>query len=95
MAEAIADLGKGGLNTDLPPMITAPNQFTDCLNVRFDDNAVQTITGETTHRVVTSAPNYGIHWRRPDQGYNIFAKNGTIYRIDSAGPTNDQLTLAS
>lgn len=89
--EPIADLGKGGLNTDTPPMILAPNQFTDCLNARFTDNSVQTINGETTHRVITSAPNYGIHWRRPDQGYNIFAKNGTIYRVDAAGSQSTML----
>jgi len=78
MATAITDLGKGGLNTDLSPLIVPPNVFSDVLNVRFDDNAVQTITGEAAYRTVSITPDYGIHWKRPDQGYNIFAKNGAI-----------------
>jgi len=85
MAEQIRDLGKGGLNTDLAPVIVPMNTFTDVMNVRFDDDSVQTITGETTSRVVAIGPDYGIHWRRPDQGYNIFAKNGNIVRVDASG----------
>jgi hypothetical protein len=85
MAEQIRQLGAGGLNTDTPPMIVPPNTFTDVLNVRFFDDSVQTITGETTGRIVGIAPDFGVHWRRPDQGYNIFAKNGNFVRVDSAG----------
>jgi hypothetical protein len=85
MATPIADLGKGGLNTDLSPLIVPPNVFSDVLNVRFDDNAVQTITGEAAYRTIGLQPTYGIHWKRPDQGYNIFAKNGGIIRVDAAG----------
>jgi len=85
MATPIEQLGKGGLNTDLPPMIVPQNTFTDVLNVRFDDEAVSTITGESIYRTVSIAPDYGIHWRRPDQGYNIFAKDGNVVRVDAAG----------
>jgi len=92
MATPVEQLGRGGLNTDLPPMIVPPNTFTDLLNVRFDDESVQTTTGETTSRVVTITPDYGIHWRRPDQGYNIFAKNGNIVRVDAAGNQSTMYT---
>jgi hypothetical protein len=92
MATPITDLGKGGLNTDLSPLIVPPNVFSDVLNVRFDDNAVQTITGEAAYRTVAIAPDYGIHWKRPDQSYNIFAKNGNIVRVDAAGNTSSMLT---
>jgi len=85
MAEQIKDLGKGGLNTDVSPLILPPNVFSDVLNVRFDDNAVQTITGEAAYRTVSIEPDFGIHWKRPDQGYNIFAKDGNISRVDAAG----------
>ena len=91
MAEQIKELGKGGWNSDIPSMIVPMNTFTDVLNVRFDDEAVQTTTGETTYRVVSTSPDYGIHWRRPDQGYNIFAKNGNIKRVDAAGNISDML----
>lgn len=92
MATPIAELGKGGLNTDLSPLIVPPNVFSDALNVRFDDNAVQTTTGETAYRTVSIAPDFGIHWKRPDQGYNIFAKNGNIVRVDAAGNTSSMFS---
>lgn len=85
MAEQIKQLGAGGLNTDTPPMIVPLNTFTDVLNVRFYDDSVQTITGETTGRLLSIPADFGVHWRRPDQGYNIFAKDGNFIRVDSAG----------
>jgi len=94
MATPITDLGKGGLNTDLSPLIVPPNVFSDVLNVRFDDNAVQTITGEGAYRTVAITPDYGIHWKRPDQGYNIFAKNGFIVRVDAAGNSSSMFSSA-
>jgi len=93
MAEQIKDLGQGGLNTDLPAMLVPMNTFTDCLNVRFNNNAVETITGEALGRTVSIAPNFGIHWKRPDQGYNIFIKDGNAVRVDAAG--NSSAMLAS
>jgi hypothetical protein len=94
MAEQIKQLGAGGLNTDTPQMIVPPNTFTDVLNVRFYDDSVQTTTGETTSNVVSIAPDFGVHWRRPDQGYNIFAKNGNFIRIDSAGNQSSMFSSA-
>lgn len=94
MAEQVQKLGEGGLNTDTPAMIVPLNTFTDVLNVRFYNNTVETITGEILGRVVPSAPNYGIHWRRPDQGYNIFGKDGTFVRVDSAGNQSYMLNSA-
>jgi hypothetical protein len=93
--EQIKDLGAGGLNTDTPPMLLPMNTFTDLLNVRFHDNAVETITGETTNRVVSIAPNFGLHWRRPDQGYNIFGKDGNFVRLDAAGNSSSMLSSSS
>lgn len=93
MAEQIKDLGTGGLNTDLPQMIVPMNTFTDVLNVRFSNESVSTITGEALGRTVGIAPDFGVHWKRPDQSYNIFMKNGYINRVDSAG--NSSVMLAS
>jgi len=95
MATTIEQFGKGGWNADMPPMILPMNTFTDVLNIRFDDESVQATTGETTSRVVAISPDYGIHWRRPDTGYNIFAKNGNIVRVDSAGNTSSMFSSAS
>jgi hypothetical protein len=85
MAQPINELGSGGFNADTPPSILPFNTFSDVLNVRFDDNSVSTTTGETTLRTVSISPDYGIHWRRPDTSYNIFAKDGDIVRVDSSG----------
>jgi len=95
MAEQIKGLGEGGLNTDTPPTIVPMNVFTDVLNVRFDNSSVETITGEVLGKVIPSAPNYGIHWRRPDQGYNIFGRDGTFVRVDSAGNQSYMLNSAN
>ena len=92
MAEQINKLGQGGLNTDIPAMLVPLNTFTDVSNVRFDNESVETITGETTHRVVAIAPDFGIHWQRPDQNYNIFVKNGNAVRIDAAGNVSSMLS---
>jgi len=94
MAEQVANLGQGGLNTDLPAMLVPMNTFTDCLNVRFNNNAVETITGEALGRTVTVAPNFGVHWKRPDQGYNIFIRDGNAVRVDSAGNSSVMLNSA-
>jgi hypothetical protein len=92
MAEQIKELGRGGLNTDIPAMLVPLNTFTDVSNVRFDNESIETITGETTHRVVAIAPNYGIHWQRPDQSYNIFVKDGNAVRVDAAGSVSSMLS---
>jgi hypothetical protein len=95
MAEQITGLGKGGWVSDAPPMTLPMNVFSDTLNTRFDDEAVQTTTGETTSRVVSISPNFGVHWRRPDQGYNIFMKNGNAVRVDAAGGESAMLASAN
>jgi hypothetical protein len=95
MADQIRDLGLGGMMADPPPAILPMNVFTDCNNVRFTDNSVQTINGETTNYTVAISPDYGIHWRRPDQGYNIFAKNGNIVRVDANGSASSMFSSAA
>lgn len=92
MVEPINDLGSGGFVPDQPANILPPNVFSDVLNVRFDDNSVSTTTGEILSRTVAIGPDFGIHWRRPDQGYNIFAKDGNIVRVDSAGNVSTMFT---
>lgn len=87
----INNLGIGGMIKDTPSMVLPPNIFTDVMNVRFRNNAVEAITGETTSRTLPASVNFGIHWRRPDQGYNIFIRDGYIYRVDAAGNVSTML----
>jgi hypothetical protein len=85
MSEQVKGLGSGGWCYDTPSVTLPMNVFSDVLNVRFDDDSVQSITGETTHRNLPITADYGVHWRRPDQGYNIFGHDGVFYRVDAAG----------
>lgn len=90
--QMVNQLGTGGIIKDLPSISLAPNIFTDGNNIRFDNNAIETITGETIYSpTLPITPDYGIHWRRADQSYNIFAKNGNIIRTDTAGNSSYML----
>ncbi len=88
----VTKLGSGGINKDVSPMLLPPNTFTDVYNVRFRNESVETITGEILGRTLPIAADFGIHWRRPDQGYNIFIKDGYAYRVDSAGNASSMLS---
>ncbi len=91
----IQDLGKGGVIKDTPPMILPENILTDARNVRFNNNSIQSILGDGTYRVLTAiTPEYGIHWRRPDQGYDIFLNDGIGYRVDAGGSESVVLNSA-
>jgi hypothetical protein len=93
--QTINQLGTGGIIKDLPSVTLGTNIFTDGNNIRFDNNAIQTITGETIYPPsLAITPDFGIHWRRLDQGYNIFAKNGNIVRVDAAGNVSAMFTNA-
>lgn len=92
MGEQIKGLGDGGWIADAPPMILPMNIFSDVSNVRFDDDAISCITGEALGRTVAIAPDYGIHWQRPDQGYNIFVNDGNAVRVDAAGGSSVMLS---
>ena len=90
--QTVNQLGLGGIIKDLPPVTLATNVFTDGNNIRFDNNSVETIKGETIYSTpLPMNANFGIHWRRPDQGYNIFAKDGRIIRVDSNGNFSNML----
>ena len=47
--QTISQLGTGGIIKDLPSVTLGTNIFTDGNNIRFDNNAIQTITGETVY----------------------------------------------
>ena len=90
----ITGLGKGGIVKDSPAVLLPENAFTDGRNVRFDNESVETITGETVYRTLsTMTPEYGFHWERPDQGYNVFLKDGSAIRVDASGNESSYLFL--
>ncbi len=95
-APQITDLGNGGIVKDIPAVLLPLNTFSDGRNVRFRNKAVETILGETVYRVLsTVTPDHGIHWRRPDQGYDIFLKDGKAVRVDAAGSESFMLNNLS
>lgn len=92
----VKDLGKGGLIKDTSPINLPENVFTDALNVRFRNSSVESILGESTLYTLNSLQaEYGIHWRRPDASYNVFAKDGTVVRKSAAGTETSMLSSGS
>ena len=91
----ITQLGKAGVIKDLPPTLLPENCFTEALNVRFINESVTAMKGESLYKLYTTVvPEYGIHWRRPDQGYNVSANDGIIVRSDAAGGESFMLNSA-
>ena len=85
-AKPIFDLGKGGVVKDTSPVGLPENVYTEIRNMRIRNNGIETVGGEAIYKTMTNlSPDYGIHWRRPDQGYNIFLEDGKAYRVDAAG----------
>lgn len=95
-AKQIMELGRGGIIKDVPSILLPENVFSDGLNVRFDNESVETITGEIVSNTLTSfQADYGFHWARPDQGYNVYLKDGNAIRVDSAGNQSSTIVLGS
>ncbi len=93
----IQDIAKAGVIIDTPSVSLPPNVFSDVLNVRFDDNAIRKMEGESTSiiNIGQSELIYVAWWPHPDLSptngyYVVVANNGTtnednIYLIQSAG----------
>jgi hypothetical protein len=94
MSKPIVGLSEVGIIKDTPSLVIPENAFSDGRNVRFRNGAIESFAGETLYRELSSIqPTYGIHWRRPDQSYNIYLLNGKVVRADSAG--NESVMLDS
>jgi hypothetical protein len=93
----ILNLGRAGIIKDIPSILLPENAFTDGRNVRFNNESVETITGEAMYQVIgtPSTIEYGMHWRKPSIGYNIYFKDGYIVRVDSVGNTSSPLLNSS
>jgi hypothetical protein len=75
----VGQLGSGGIVLDQPSVALPPNVFSNGRNVRFRDEAVESITGEVVEvpHDPTKGVLYGFHWRTTAGGYNCyFRKNG-------------------
>lgn len=82
----INELANGGLNWDVTPAQLPPNVFTDALNVRFRNRAIETILGEALYANVSNlTPKFGIHWPRPSDPGDVFAKDAKIYKRTADG----------
>jgi hypothetical protein len=85
-AKPIQQLGAGGVVKDTPSVQLGENMFTEMRNMRTIDNAVEAMQGEVVRRTMTNnLPEYGLHWRRPDQGYDIYLQDGKAVRVDAGG----------
>lgn len=92
----VKNLGDGGINKDAAVIGLPPNIFTDARNVRFRNGAIETILGESNLFAMTSLnAEMGIHWPRPDVGYNVFANDGVITRVNASGAESNLLNSVS
>jgi len=84
----IEDIASAGVIKDLPAASLAANIFTDCLNVRFRDNAVRKMTGETAITTpFTDSIVYIAFWDNP----NLAAGTGYYIVVTNDG-SNDKIT---
>jgi hypothetical protein len=81
----ILNLGRGGINTDLPSVLLPENTFSNGRNVRFFNESVEATTGERIYINRLIQPNYGVHWANPDGDFSVFLKNGVAEVIDIDG----------
>jgi hypothetical protein len=84
----ILNLGTGGVNYDTPKVLLPENVYSDVRNVRFKNQSVGAITGESRYAILPNSPNYGIHWRRPDGNFNVFIRDNDILVVDSIAAYN-------
>ena len=63
--QTIGNFETGGVIFDTDPFALSNNQWSDCLNVRFDNGSVSKITGEQIMKATTNMPQELIYWRQP------------------------------
>ena len=78
------NVGAKGVNFDVPDVLLPNTQFSDCLNVRFKNGAVERAKGYTSTYSTTGAPTAVQYWNRPNNQYLIIGTGATVQRIDSA-----------
>lgn len=93
----IVDLGKAGVVKDAPRVLLPPNVFTDVINVRFRNNAIESFEGEKDLFAVTGLnPTYGLHWPRINNPQTIFTNGlGRFIRRLPSGTENVMFDNAS
>jgi hypothetical protein len=91
----IIGLGKAGIIKDIPAVLLPENAFTDGRNIRFDNESVETITGEAIYQTPTIHAEYGIHYQNPATGtrYNIYCVNDGLIRVDATGAVSSTINF--
>jgi hypothetical protein len=88
----IPEFGKEGLVKDVEPILLPLSAFSDAYNVRIRNGSVGTILGEASFKTVGIAPDFGVHWSRPDGAKSVFIKGAQAV---SVGPTGTLATLST
>ena len=76
----VGDFDKGGVVMDSDPFSLAPNEWSDCRNVRFDNRSVSKIAGEELMLGLDNIPASLTYWERPgDQRYVYTSTDGRSF----------------
>ena len=81
----VRGVGTVGLVKDIPSVLLPANAWSDCRNVRFDNQSVSKILGHEEMYDLTNEPLLLQYWPRPITQYYIFATQTAVSRVDSAG----------
>lgn len=91
--KVIENLGAVGLVKDTPSVQLPEAGFTEANNMRFFNGSVQTMGGEElVKQLETISPTQGIHWRRPDTGYQVLVKDGLFVRVSADGTEEEMFS---
>ena len=87
----VADFERGGVVIDSDPFSLAPNEWSNCRNVRFDNRSVSKISGEILLTATSATPRELIYWQQPGSSPDryVYVDNTGIVRTKLAGVTTD------
>ena len=83
------NVGAKGVNFDVPDVLLPNTQFSDCLNVRFKNGAVEKVGGYDSIYDTNNNITFSQYWNRPTTQYYILGTGANVRRVDSAQNSTD------
>ena len=96
--QTIGNFETGGVIFDTDPFALSNNQWSDCLNVRFDNGSVSKITGEQIMKATTNQPDEMIYWRQPGSNpdrWIYIEENGLVRILLATGNTDSSINTST
>ena len=84
----VRNVGSVGLVSDIPSVLLPPQAWSNCNNVRFDNQSVNKIPGHQEMFNLTVEPHVLQYWPRPVTPFYIYGTSTALFRVDGAGNTS-------